>query len=100
MHAHLGAAAVDMESHRVACVAARAGLPFAAVRVIADPADRALPSSALAGFNARGETQIGAVLWELANHPLQLPALIRVARDSNKAFSTLNRCAALLFGGG
>ena len=41
-----GAAAVDMESHIAADYAARAGLPFAAVRVISDPATRALPELA------------------------------------------------------
>ena len=38
-----GAMAVDMESHVVAQVAAGHGLPAAAIRVITDPAMRALP---------------------------------------------------------
>ncbi len=36
--------AVDMESHVAARVAARHGLPFAALRVISDPASRSLPA--------------------------------------------------------
>src|SRR5579863_3946919 len=44
LHSETGAAAVDMESHIAADYAAKAGLPFAALRVISDPASRALPS--------------------------------------------------------
>ena len=100
IHACCGAVAVDMESHDVACVAARTALPFAAVRVIADPAGLAVPSSALAGINGQGEIQYAAVFWELARHPLQLPDLVRVALDSGKAGLALRRCADVLFGGG
>src|SRR5256885_9970689 len=41
-----GAAAVDMESHIAAAYAAEFELPFAALRVISDPASRALPALA------------------------------------------------------
>ena len=100
LHARHGAAAVDMESHAVARVAARAGLPFAAVRAIADPADRALPGAAQAGFGEHGEVRLAPVLRELLRHPGQLPAVLGVARDSRKAMAALRRCAGLLFGGG
>ncbi len=102
-HALYGAAAVDMESHAVARVAARAGLPFAAIRAIADPAGRALPSAALAGLSDRGAVRAGQVLRELARHPRQLPDLVRAALDTRKALDALGRCADaddLLFCGG
>ena len=99
LHACSGAVAVDTESHDVAYVAARARLPFAAIRVIADPAGLALPSSALAGVNGQGEIQYAAVFWELARHPLQFPDLVRVALVSGKAGLALSRCAGVLFGG-
>ena len=38
LHSETGASAVDMESHIAAAYAAEAGLPFAALRVISDPA--------------------------------------------------------------
>ena len=47
-----GAAAVDMESHIVARVAAAHGLAFTALRVIVDPAHRAIPRAALKGMGA------------------------------------------------
>src|SRR5262249_53762759 len=47
LHRETGAIAVDMESHVVASVAARHAIPMVAMRVVTDPAVRALPTSAL-----------------------------------------------------
>src|SRR5438876_5568506 len=47
LYAKTGAMAVDMESHIVAAMGAARGLPVAAIRVITDPAVRALPQAAL-----------------------------------------------------
>src|SRR5580658_1529699 len=47
LHRATGAAAVDMESHVVARVAAKHNLAFAALRVVVDPAHRAVPPAAL-----------------------------------------------------
>ncbi|MBM3488261.1 MAG: hypothetical protein FJX67_16775, partial [Alphaproteobacteria bacterium] len=52
-----GALALDMESHAVARVAEAAGLPFLAVRVVLDPASRAIPSAAAAGMAPDGTTR-------------------------------------------
>ena len=53
LHSETGAAAVDMESHIAAAYAAAAGLPFAALRVISDPASRALPARGAAWLEKR-----------------------------------------------
>ena len=45
LYVKTGAIAVDMESHIVARIGAAHGLPVAAIRVITDPAVRALPPS-------------------------------------------------------
>lgn len=84
-----GAVAVDMESHGVARAARAVGLPYVVVRAIADPADRALPRVALAGLGPQGETRPFAVLAELLKRPTDLPALLRVARDSKVALRAL-----------
>ena len=84
-----GALAVDMESHVAARVAARHGVPFAALRVISDTADTTLPPAALAGMRPDGRIAIGAVLAAVIREPSQLPALIRTARDAEKAFRVL-----------
>ena len=89
LHARTGALAVDMESHVAAAFAAERGLPFAALRVISDGADRALPKAAQAGMKADGGMDILAVLRELALDPRQLPALIRTGREAEVAFRQL-----------
>jgi len=95
-----GALAVDMESHIAARVAARHGLPFAALRVVSDAADTTLPPAALAGMRPDGGIAIGAVLASLAQNPAQILALIRTARDAEKAFRTLGRVHDALRGFG
>ena len=91
-----GSVAVDMESAIVARAAERHGLPFAILRVIADPAHRPLPSSALVAMRSDGEVDIAAVLGALLRNPQELPALLRLALDSRAAFSVLVRARALL----
>jgi hopanoid-associated phosphorylase len=89
LHAQTNALAVDMESHVAAAFAARHGLPFAALRVISDGADRALPPAAQAGMKKDGGMNLPAVLLSLAKTPRQLPALIRTGREAEVAFKAL-----------
>jgi adenosylhomocysteine nucleosidase len=77
--------AVDMESHIAAAAAEAHGLPFAACRVIIDPAHRALPPAALVNLRADGTPDIVAVLRSVMRQPRQLPALLRVAADARAA---------------
>jgi adenosylhomocysteine nucleosidase len=91
-----GAAAADMESHIAARAAARTDLPLAVLRVIADPAERALPEAALAGMGDDGRPELCAVLRSLARDPLQLRGLVRVAADARRAIATLSCCKRLL----
>ncbi|HVZ51858.1 MAG TPA: hypothetical protein VG986_07830 [Pseudolabrys sp.] len=87
-----GAAAVDMESHIAAKVARRHGLPFAVLRVIADPADRHVPPSAMRGVRADGRTDALAVLRALARRPREIAGVVGIARDAWTARTTLARC--------
>ena len=86
-----GALAVDMESHIVAGVAAAHGLPVAAIRVITDPAVRALPEAAVAAMRPNGTTDIGAMIRSVMKRPQELPALLRTALDARAARATLMR---------
>jgi hopanoid-associated phosphorylase len=83
------AVAVDMESHRVALVAAAAGLPMLAVRAIGDPAGRALPALAARALGADGRPRIGPVVAGLLRRPGDLGALLRVRRDTEAALAAL-----------
>ncbi len=84
-----GAAAVDLESGAVARVAALHGIPFAVLRAICDPAERALPPAALAGLDARGAIAIWRVLAAIVVRPAQLPALIALAAEAATARRSL-----------
>ncbi|MDX7953219.1 phosphorylase [Lichenihabitans sp. Uapishka_5] len=96
MHRETGAVAVDMESHIAARVAARHGVPFAVLRVVADPAERSLPGAALVGMRHDGRTDVVAVLRALARRPSELPGLIRTGLDAQAAFRALKACRAAL----
>ncbi|SRR5271170_560500 len=91
-----GAVAVDMESAIVARVAQRHNVPFAILRVIADPASRSLPSSALGAMGPDGEFDVAGLLAGLIANPGQLLALARLAADARRAFSVLKRARATL----
>jgi len=90
------ARAADMESHIAARLATEHGLPFAALRVIADPAMRAVPPAALAGMGKDGRVDVLAVLASLARAPDQLVAMIGLAADTRRAMAELFRCHRLL----
>jgi hypothetical protein len=94
-----GAAAVDMESHIAAAYAAEAGLPFAALRVISDPASRALPALARSAIKPNGEIDLRKVLRGLARNPMTLRALVSTGIDFNRALRSLRGCRSFLLGG-
>jgi adenosylhomocysteine nucleosidase len=94
-----GAAAADMESHIAAAYAAEAGLPFAALRVISDPADRALPALALAAIKPNGDIDLRKVLRSVARNPLTLRALVSTGIDFSRALRSLRGCRSFLLGG-
>jgi hypothetical protein len=93
-----GAHAVDMESHIAARVAAAYNVPFAAVRVIADPAGRRLPHAALVAMKPGGGLALDALALSLLRDPRQIPHLIQTAIDARAAFRALFRSRQLLAG--
>ena len=84
-----GAIAVDMESFQAAALAEELGVPFAAVRVIADPVHREIPPAARVGLRPDGTVATSAVLRSLLRKPSQLPLLLRVSGDAMIAFRAL-----------
>lgn len=91
-----GADAVDMESHIAAEFAAAHSIPFAVVRAISDPAERALPSVTKNSIKPNGDIRIWRIIGKLLLHPWQLPDLIRAGQDSSAAFGILEKCRLLL----
>jgi len=99
LHSETGAAAVDMESHIAADYAAKAGLPFAALRVISDPASRALPPLAMSAIKPNGDIDLRKVLRGVARNPLMLGHLVSTGMDFNRALRSLRGCRGFLLGG-
>jgi hopanoid-associated phosphorylase len=86
-----GACAVDMESHAAALAARRHHLPFAACRVVLDPAWRDLPSCALAGMREDGSSAPWPMLRALAAAPGELGPLCALALDAWRARHALRQ---------
>ncbi len=85
LRATSGADAVDMESHIAARYAEEHGLPFAALRVISDPAHRALPQLAANALKPNGNVDV----WKCgARHRApasEIRALVHSGRDFSRA---------------
>lgn len=84
-----GAVAVDLESGAVARVAARHRLPFAVLRVICDPALAELPPAALVALDGGGAIGVLRVIGSVLRSPVQLLALLALARDAGRARAAL-----------
>src|SRR3546814_12171681 len=77
-----------MESGAVATVAAEAGLPFLAVRAVADRADDALPALVEHAVKPDGMPAVGRTLAAMLKNPTQIPATLRLARRSTLALAS------------
>ncbi len=90
-----GAIAVDMESGAVAKVAQEEGIPFMAVRAIADPANATIPQGPLHAVDEFGELSLLTFLTGLIRHPAELFDTIRLGRNFHAAHVTLSAVAQL-----
>lgn len=82
---------VDMESHGAARAAAKAGVPFIAIRVVADASTRALPKAALRAVTPTGGVNVMNVLVDCVRQPQQFEEIFALGRDSGAATATLRR---------
>jgi adenosylhomocysteine nucleosidase len=98
LHSETGAAAVDMESHIAADYAAKAGLPFAALRVVSDPAHRALPSLAMAAIKPNGDIDLRKIMRSVVRNPMTLRDLVSTGIDFSRALKSLRGCRSFLLG--
>jgi len=89
---HTRAVIVDMESRAVA----RTGLPFAILRVVIDPAERAIPPSVLGALTPHGRLNPLALIGSLLRQPSEIGALRALARDNSAARAGLHRAALAL----
>lgn len=94
-----GADAADMETHRVARVAAEAAIPCFAIRAISDTVHRALPPGTEDALDVEGRPRVLPVLMGLLRHPGRLPQLLAAKRDLDAALATLSSLGVELLQG-
>lgn len=83
------AGAVEMESFAIASVANAYRLPVVAIRVISDTTERDMPVRIDTMVDEKGRLSVGGVVRQVVHHPLQLPALIKLGRESRTAAEAL-----------
>jgi adenosylhomocysteine nucleosidase len=81
--------AVDMESFATLAAAKEKNMPAVVIRVISDRFDEDMPADIDTTVDQRGRVNIRGVAKHIARHPLQLPALIRLGRQSRTAAEAL-----------
>jgi hypothetical protein len=69
------------------------------LRVIADPASRALPALAMTAIKPNGDIDLRKVLRGVARNPMTLRALVSTGLDFNRALRSLRGCRGFLLGG-
>jgi len=87
--AETGCQAVDLESAAVAAVASDLGLPFLAVRAVADRAEQSLPSFVGKAVTAGGRPAVALVLRALLRRPMEIGKTIRLGRQTELALARL-----------
>jgi adenosylhomocysteine nucleosidase len=87
--------AIDMESASVAAIAAEAGLPFLAVRAVADRARDTLPSLVENAVKPDGRANVGRAIAALIRHPSEIPATLKLARQTELALARLRMLEAV-----
>jgi len=81
--------AVEMESFAIVSAAQHRKKAVAAIRVISDSVLHDVPAGVNTMVDEKGQVTIGGVVRYVARHPLLLPALIRLGRDSRTAAEAL-----------
>jgi adenosylhomocysteine nucleosidase len=98
LYRQTGAFAVDMESGSVAAAARTAGVPFAAIRAIADSAETEVPRATLQAFDEYGQLNLRELFKGLTRHPTEILALARLGIHFRMAQTTLTKVARRIEG--
>jgi hypothetical protein len=92
--ARTGAMAVDMESHRVAELAAARGLPVVALRVVIDAAHRRVPPAALAFVSDGSGPRLLRLGRGLLGRPVDTVDFLRLCIDWVTTRRALGACCS------
>jgi adenosylhomocysteine nucleosidase len=89
LHAATSAIALDMESASVARAAQASGLPFLAVRAIADPAAMRVPGAVSEAMDEDGQVRLSKLLVHALLNPGDLIGLAQIGWHFRAALKTL-----------
>jgi adenosylhomocysteine nucleosidase len=81
--------AVDMESFAILSAARDHNISAVAIRAISDTSHRDVPVFLDSLVDDMGRVKIGSAIRKVVSHPIHLPALIRLGRDSRTAAEAL-----------
>jgi len=90
-----GACAVDMESSAIASVAAKAQIPFIAVRAVIDPLEFSPSEALLPAVNADGSVKILSILKLILTRSVRIDSLLEMSKGMQSACKTLTRTIEL-----
>jgi adenosylhomocysteine nucleosidase len=96
LRAQTGGVALDMESIAIAKVARQNNLPFLAIRTIVDPVDMDIPKAINHSLNNEGDIALAKLLLFIAQHPSEIPGLIKLGLHFSAAQKTLKSVAKQL----
>ena len=91
-----GCLAIDMESHLIAQAAFSYGIPFNVIRAVSDAHDCTLPPAARVPLMTDGAVDYRSVFESIKSHPLQMPDLIKLGINSNRAHLSLKQAAEVI----
>ena len=81
--------AVDMESFAILSAATERKISAVAIRVISDTSSRDMPPILDSVIDDKGRVKIAQLARKVVSHPVHLPALVRLGRDSKTASEAL-----------
>ena len=91
-----GALAVDMEHSIVRDLALELDLPMVSIRAISDGSGDSLPPDLTKMVDETGRPKLGPMLGSLSLHPMQIPRLMQLGRQSRVAADNLAAAVAQL----
>lgn len=91
-----GVSAIDMESHIVASAAQEAGIPFAVLRAVVDPAGFTIPDYALNAVRPDGSVSLLPVISGLCIQPWTIGRLLDLNSYNKRAMDNLSGAARIL----
>lgn len=97
LYQRAGTIAADMESAYIAAVALRAGMPFLAIRAVADSAKMALPQSIQAASSPDGSFDLLKFLKQALVQPQDWGSIVELGMSFSKAEKSLKAAFEALY---